>query len=214
MGPDGAGPVGCVDSGSGWPAVVFVGGARGLALAWEPVREQVAAVTRAVAVDRPGYGLSRPRPGPAVVSPPRLAAELFDAIDGAAVRTCVVLVAHSFGGFARAFAAAHPQVLAGLVVVDSVHEDEWSVRYPEAHRRGMELAARSLALLAGPAWSGVPRLLERLPVVPLAPSTGCRGSTGAGRACSAPGAAASAPSPRSSPAWRRRLARWPHRLAP
>jgi pimeloyl-ACP methyl ester carboxylesterase len=52
----------------------------------------------------------------------------------------VVLLAHSFGGFiARAF-AAHPNKVAGIVLVDAAHEDEWGDRHPDAHRRGLALA--------------------------------------------------------------------------
>lgn len=80
----------------------------------------------------------------------------------------VVLVAHSFGGFvARAFAAVHPEDVAGLVLVDAVHEDEWTDRYPEAHRRGLALAGRMMTVLAGLAVLGLPQLLARVPGVPL-----------------------------------------------
>lgn len=56
------GRISCLGSGSGGPAAVFIGGAGGLAIAWEPARAEVAAFTRAVAYDRPGYGAAhRPR---------------------------------------------------------------------------------------------------------------------------------------------------------
>jgi pimeloyl-ACP methyl ester carboxylesterase len=157
-----------LDSGSGEPPVVFVGGAGGLALAWEPVRRRVAEVTRALAYDRPGYGLSAMRAGPPVTSPRALAAELDALLAAAGVARPVVLVAHSSGGFvARAFASAHRADVAGLVLVDAASEDEWTDSYPDEHRRGLAVAARSLGFLARQASWGLPQLLARLPFVPL-----------------------------------------------
>ncbi|MGY1731560.1 hypothetical protein ACI798_08560 [Geodermatophilus sp. SYSU D01045] len=59
--------------------------------------------------------------------------------------------------------------------MDATHEEEWTDRYPEAHRRGLALAARSLGALAARSLGalavasavGVPQLLARLPFVPL-----------------------------------------------
>lgn len=164
----GAGRVAYLDSGLGAPAVIFLGGAGGLAIFWEPVRTVVAETTRALAFDRPGYGRSAPRRGVYVTSPRRLADELHETLLTASVVSPIILVAHSFGAFiARAFAAAHPDKLAGMVLVDPVHEDEWTDAYPESHRKGQAFAARGLASIAGASLLGLPQLLARLPFVPM-----------------------------------------------
>ncbi|MGY1792443.1 alpha/beta fold hydrolase [Geodermatophilus sp. SYSU D00525] len=206
----GAGPVSCADGGSGTPVVVFVGGAGGPAVTWEPVRARVAGTTRALAFDRPGYGESPRRRGGPLTSPRRLAAELSDVLAAAGTPTPVVLVAHSFGGFvARAFAAAHPEAVAGLVLVDATHEEEWTDRYPEAHRRGLALAPapsvpspRPRPWVCRSCWPGCRSCRWGA-------WTGCRSRTARGRAGWGPAAAACAPPLRSSPAWRRPPGRWP-----
>lgn len=162
------GRVAYLESGIGSPAVVFVGGAGGLAIFWEPVRRTVAESTRALAFDRPGYGRSAPRENGFVTSSHRLADELSATLQVAGVESPIVLVAHSFGAFiARAFAAAHPDELAGMVLVDPAHEDEWTDAYPESHRKGQSFAARGLAFIAGASLLGLPQLLARLPFIPM-----------------------------------------------
>lgn len=163
-----SGQVAYFDSGVGLPAVVFIGGAGGLAIFWEPVRTVAAETTRALAFDRPGYGRSTPRKSGFVTSPHRLADELHETLLATSVESPFILVAHSFGAFiARAFAAAHPGKLAGLVLVDPAHEDEWTDAYPESHRKGQAFAARGLAFIASVSLLGLPQLLARLPFIPM-----------------------------------------------
>jgi len=86
----------------------------------------------------------------------------------ASVESPVIVVAHSFGAFiARAFAATHSDKLAGLILVDPAHEDEWTDAYPESHRKGQAFAARGLAFIAGVSLLGLPQLLARLPFIPM-----------------------------------------------
>lgn len=80
-------------------------------------------------------------------------------------------------GSSRAFAAARPDAVAGLVLVDATHEDEWTDRYPDAHRRGLARAACPLGALAAASAVGIPQLPARLPFVPLEGSTGCHRRT-------------------------------------
>ena len=88
-----------------------------------------------------------------------MADELAALLDAAAVPDPYVIVGHSDGGMvAQLFAAAHPDQIAGIVLVDSAHEDQ--------DLRAAELARSQLppedaeALIAGMT-ATLPRLVDR-----------------------------------------------------
>lgn len=109
---------------AGAPAVILEAGLAADHSAWAQVEAGVAPFARACSYDRAGLGRSSPG------APPRdaaaAAADLRAVLDAAGVRGPYVLVGHSFGGlFARRFAADYPADVAGVVLVDAVHEDWW-----------------------------------------------------------------------------------------
>ena len=82
-------------------------------------------ISRVCTYDRAGTGTSDHRPTGLHVTSLFEAKELQALLEGAAISPPYVLVAHSYGGFiARLFAAHYPQETAGLVLIDSSHEDE------------------------------------------------------------------------------------------
>jgi pimeloyl-ACP methyl ester carboxylesterase len=110
--------------GVGAPAVVFDAALGGSSLSWSLVQPEVARFTTACAYDRAGFGWSDAGPPPRTAA--RLAGELAALLERAGVTPPYVLVGHSFGGLTiRAFAARHPQLVAGLVFVDPAHPEEW-----------------------------------------------------------------------------------------
>ena len=115
----------CVGQGS--PTVVLEAGL-GLGLVtWREVQPQVSQVTRACSYDRAGYGWSDPGPLPRTSS--RISAELEALLDRAGVQGPYVLVGHSLGGlYARHFASMHLADVAGMVLVDSTHEQQGAAR--------------------------------------------------------------------------------------
>ena len=77
-----------------------------------------------VAYDRGGLGWSDPGPSPRDAG--RSAQELHVALERAGIVGPYVLAGHSYGGLAvRAFAALYPQDVAGMVLVDGSHPDQW-----------------------------------------------------------------------------------------
>lgn len=107
--------------GSGTPIVVETG-AGSLARTWDDFVPRIVDLGRVITYDRAGYGWSDPggwpRDGLAVARDLRAVLEGIGAVEPA------VLVGHSLGGlYVRCFAAEYPESTAGLVLVDSSHED-------------------------------------------------------------------------------------------
>ena len=154
--------------GSGRPVVLFESGIAASSLSWSVVQPRVARFTRACAYDRAGFAWSE-SPSCATTFE-RIVDELSVVLDAVAPGERCVLVGHSFGCFVvRAYAARHPDRVAGLVFVDPAVE--WLTPTPERNRllRGgrqlsrvgsalarMGVVRACLTLLSGGA-PGVPR---------------------------------------------------------
>ena len=110
-------------TGAGSPLVILESGLGGSAANWGYVQPEVARFTRVCSYDRAGLGYSDPGPSPRTAG--RIARELRDLLDRSGVSEPLVLVGASSGGFSvRLFASAHPERVAGLVLVDASHEDQ------------------------------------------------------------------------------------------
>ena len=119
--------------GVGSPAVLLEAGAGDLSLVWSLVQDRAASFTRVCSYDRGGY--ARSDPGNRPRSYEQLALELRTALDRSTVRPPYVLVGQSYGGLVvRGFAKRYPRDVAGMVLVDAVHEDESIVYGGQPHR--------------------------------------------------------------------------------
>lgn len=117
-------------AGSGSPAVVFEAAIMDFSPTWALVQPGVADFTRAVAYDRAGLGWSEsgrpPRDGENMV------AELRRLLQAARIAAPYVLVGQSFSGLlCRLYAYLYPEEVAGLVLLDPAHEDQYT-RFPQA----------------------------------------------------------------------------------
>jgi pimeloyl-ACP methyl ester carboxylesterase len=110
-------------SGTGGPAVIFDSGGDGPGLEWEPVQTEAAKFTQACWYDRAGIGWSDPGPFPRTSV--AIASDLHELLGRAGVAPPYVLVGASFGGMnVRIYNGLYPNEVAGMVLVDSGHEDE------------------------------------------------------------------------------------------
>lgn len=112
--------------GSGSPTIVAEAGYDAAGTdTWFDLLGPLSQVSRVCTYDRAGTGSSDARPDGMHVTGMLEAQELHRLLDGAGIQPPYVVVGHSYGGFiSRLFAAGYPAQTAGLVLVDSSHEDE------------------------------------------------------------------------------------------
>jgi pimeloyl-ACP methyl ester carboxylesterase len=113
-----------IDMGEGSPVVVVVQALGGNVLDFLDFYRSLAGETRVCVYDRAGLGWSDP-PGLGRRTHDDMARELRDVLAGAGLAPPYVLVGHSLGGIiARRFAVRYPGDVAGMVLIDSSHEDQ------------------------------------------------------------------------------------------
>ncbi len=127
-------------TGKGTPTVLLESGIGGNHLDWILTQPIIARQTQVCSYDRAGYGWSERGPKPRLAS--SISAELRTLVRQAGVEGPFVLVGHSFGGLlALYFAANYADQVAGLVLVDSMHPDQYAF-FAEA---GVEVASQPSA---------------------------------------------------------------------
>lgn len=166
-------------AGGGGPAVVFEAGFRNDLTTWSGILPRVAEYTTAVSYSRGGYGESTAAAG--VRSPATIVAELRATLRELGIAPPYILVGHSLGGlYVRHFALAHPDEVAGIVLVDASHERqtiEVARREPgvweQRQRRRGELVVEAPRIIGefdgftGALEAGSPGIDAPLPDVPL-----------------------------------------------
>lgn len=108
-------------AGNGPYTVIFESGFGTDLRTWRKVAPDIAKFAKVVSYSRAGYGGSSARPEPRTLLQSSL--ELDQLINAAGLRPPFILVGHSYGGLlVRAFAARHPDWVAGMVLVDPSDE--------------------------------------------------------------------------------------------
>ena len=116
-------------SGGGNPTVILETGLGAESSEWGAVERLLADEFRIVRYDRANRGASDPAPRPRRASD--MLADLRNMLRAKRIGPPYVLVGHSFGGLLmRLFAAKYSGEVAGLVLVDSVHPDQFETFAP------------------------------------------------------------------------------------
>jgi pimeloyl-ACP methyl ester carboxylesterase len=114
----------CDGNAASGPAVILIPAGGRTAKDWEPVQPAVAAFARVCSYDHAGHGSSGKAAVP-LQSVDQHVDDLFAWLSASGETGPFVLVTHSNSGFyGRGFAERHPSETAGLVLVDSSHEEQ------------------------------------------------------------------------------------------
>jgi len=110
--------------GEGSPTVILEAGFVESSSSWLFIQPEVAKTTRVCSYDRAGYGWSEPSPHPRTAS--WRVEELHTLLVNANVQGPYLLVGHSLGGMlVRVYAHTYPDEVVGMVLVDSMHEEQY-----------------------------------------------------------------------------------------
>jgi len=110
-------------TGTGSPTVVVEMGVGDFSTDWVFIQNAVSKFTRICTYDRAGYAWSDPGPLPRTY--PQINLELHELLAAAKEHGPFVLVGHSFGGpLVRSYTKLYPNEVAGLLLVDTIHEDQ------------------------------------------------------------------------------------------
>ncbi len=107
------------------PTIIVDAGLGVISLEWKHIQKAVAKHTRICLYDRAGYGYSDPGPLPRTSS--FIVDELYNLLIQAGLKGPFILTGHSFGGYnMQLFASRYPNDSAGVILVDSSHEDQYA----------------------------------------------------------------------------------------
>lgn len=149
--------------GKGRPCIVLVSGVGNPAGAWDAVFPRLARLSATVRYSRAGLGSST-FAGTDKRTLNDIVKELGELLAKLTIPKPFVLVGHSYGGLiVRAFAAAHPEQVAGLLLVDSTFENYLPVLETiEPRAREVEMKDWAQALQEEPPGSAVRLEIESL----------------------------------------------------
>lgn len=122
--------------GEGSPTVMVLAGSGVPSVYYWLIQNEAASTTRVCVYDRAGYAWSEEGHGD--LSPLGQVEDLKALFSNADIEPPYILAGHSYGGYiARLYAQAYPEEVAGLVMIDSAHEDQWT-NYPPSIRKSAE----------------------------------------------------------------------------
>ncbi|MCF4098331.1 alpha/beta fold hydrolase [Maritalea mediterranea] len=153
--------------GEGGPTIIADMGVTNWSLHWQSVGDQIAQTTRFCAYDRFGFGWSGSLQSE--ITPHMLVDNLHQLLAQSGETGPYILLGHSFGGYvARLYRDQYPERVAGLVLVEAAHEEQWD-RFPEEVGQATAAAVELLGMAKTIAYTGGLRFID-LPAADPLPS--------------------------------------------
>ncbi len=144
-------------TGEGGPAVILDSGLGGNSLEWSLIQPKLAKFIHVCSYDRAGQGWSDE--SPLARTSQNIVDELHRLLHKAEVPGPYILVGHSSGGInMRLYASRYPNEVAGVVLVDSAHEDQLK-------KNPITLPNKTVELFLGYIGYNRIRLLQYLPQI-------------------------------------------------
>jgi pimeloyl-ACP methyl ester carboxylesterase len=110
--------------GDGSPCIILDAALGASSVSWSLIQPELSKLTRVCSYDRAGFGWSDAGPLPRTAG--RIPDELHTLLQRAHVNPPFLLVGHSFGGLvAQIFAHRFHSEIAGMVLVDPAHAEDW-----------------------------------------------------------------------------------------
>ena len=143
--------------GEGSPAVIFDSGAGHWSYSWMHIQAELSGQTRVCSHDRAGLGWSELSPNEHDSA--STAKDLHRLLNNTGIEAPFILAGHSLGGAnIRVYTDMYPDDVAGLVLIESMHEEQWQ-RLPEEVFAYVESQSKALPVAALMARVGLLRLL-------------------------------------------------------
>lgn len=106
----------------GVPSVILESGIWGCSMDWQLVQPKIGEMTQVISYDRAGYGWSDSGPAPRTFE--QIRKELKGVLEVMGIKPPYIFIGHSLGGpIVRYFHSQHPEEVAGMVLIDTPHED-------------------------------------------------------------------------------------------
>ncbi len=143
------------------PTIILDAGLSCCSIDWYYLQPELSKFARVVSFDRAGYGWSSPTQGTNTCE--ETVEDLVQVLEKLAIKPPYILVGHSFAGLTmRLFASSYPDKVAGLVLIDAVHENrylrkDWDAARKKDHQKNLQLFR--LGYLTSSL--GLPRLLKQ-----------------------------------------------------
>lgn len=140
--------------GEGEVTVILESGLGSDSIDWCYVQPEISKFARVISYDRGDYGWSRTKR--TTLSSLDSVEELKEVLEKLKIQPPYILVGHSFGGLSmRMFANMHPDDVAGLVLVDAVHENQYVASNQNKKFRRLVTFGYLTSLM------GLPRILKQ-----------------------------------------------------